>query len=98
MLFASVYPASDILKMAEDKGVELELIPIAYDAMVFFTNNDNPISGLTKEQISNIYVNNSSKYELLDLKEKYQDCMTNGIYENALKINPYTFGIFKKLN
>ena len=45
-----------------------------------------------------IYVNNSSKYELLDLKEKYQDCMTNGIYENALKINPYTFGIFKKLN
>ncbi len=59
MLFASIYPASDILKMAEDSGVELELIPIAYDAMVFFTNNDNPIKGLTKEQISNIYVNDA---------------------------------------
>ncbi len=59
MLFASVYPASDILKMAEDKGVELELIPIAYDAMIFFTNKDNPATGLTKEQISNIYVNNA---------------------------------------
>ena len=59
MLFASVYPASDILKMAEDKGVELELIPIAYDAMIFFTNKDNPATGLTKEQISNIYVNDA---------------------------------------
>ncbi len=59
MLFASVYPASDILAMAEEKGVELELIPIAYDAMIFFTNADNAATGLTKEQISNIYVNDA---------------------------------------
>ena len=59
MLFASVYPASDILKMSEEKGVELELIPIAYDAMIFFTNKDNPIEGLTKSQISDIYVDNA---------------------------------------
>lgn len=59
MLFASVYPASDILKMAEEKEIELELIPIAYDAMIFFTNKDNPATGLTKEQISNIYVNDA---------------------------------------
>jgi len=59
MSFASVYPASDILKMAEEKGVELELIPIAYDAMIFFTNKNNSASNLTSEQISNIYVNNA---------------------------------------
>lgn len=59
MLFASVYPASDILALAGEKGVELELIPIAYDAMVFFTNADNPATGLTKAQISDIYVNNA---------------------------------------
>ena len=59
MLFASVYPASDILALAEEKGVTLELIPIAHDAMVFFTNRDNPATGLTSEQISNIYVNNA---------------------------------------
>ncbi len=59
MLFASVYPASDILKMAEEKGVELELIPIAYDAMIFFTNKENPIAGLTKEQITDIYVHDA---------------------------------------
>ena len=59
MLFASVYPASDILKLAKEKGVELELIPIAYDAMIFFTNASNPAKGLTKEEISNIYVNDA---------------------------------------
>lgn len=59
MLFASVYPASDILKMAEERQVELELIPIAYDAMIFFTNADNSAEGLTKEQITNIYVNDA---------------------------------------
>lgn len=59
MSFASVYPASDILKMADEKGIELELIPIAYDAMIFFTNKDNSIEGLTSEQISDIYVNNA---------------------------------------
>ncbi|MBQ6999240.1 MAG: substrate-binding domain-containing protein [Clostridia bacterium] len=59
MLFASVYPASDIMAMASEKGVELELIPIAYDAMIFFTNIENPSKGLTKEQITDIYVNNA---------------------------------------
>lgn len=59
MLFASVYPASDILNLAKEKGVELELIPIAYDAMIFFTNAENPATNLTKEQITNIYVNDA---------------------------------------
>ncbi len=58
MIFASVYPASDILEMAKEKNVEIELIPIAYDAMIFFTNAENPAEGLTKEQITDIYVNN----------------------------------------
>ncbi len=61
MLFASVYPANDILALAKEKGVELDLIPIAYDAMIFFTNANNPATNLTKEQISEIYVNN--KYD-----------------------------------
>lgn len=61
MIFASVYPHKDILQMAEDAGVELELIPIAYDAMVFFTNSENSIDGLTTQQITDIYV--SDAYE-----------------------------------
>ncbi len=61
MIFASVYPASDILELAKSKGVEIELIPIAYDAMIFFTNAENDIKGLTTEQITEIYVNNTYK-------------------------------------
>lgn len=59
MIFASVYPAKDVLALAEENGVELELVPIAYDAMIFFTNMDNPVNGLTKKQISDIYVSNN---------------------------------------
>lgn len=59
MLFASVYPASDIIEFAKERDVELELIPIAYDAMIFFTNVENPANGITKDDITNIYVNNS---------------------------------------
>lgn len=59
MIFVSHQPASDIAQLTEEKGVELELIPIAYDAMVFFTNADNPIEGLTQEEISNLYLNNA---------------------------------------
>ena len=58
MIFASVYPASDVLELAKENGVEIELVPIAYDAMVFFTNIENSAENLTSEQITNIYVDN----------------------------------------
>ena len=59
MIFASVAPASDVLALAKEKSVELELVPIAHDAMIFFTNADNSINGLTIKQLSDIYVNNN---------------------------------------
>lgn len=59
ILFISTKPTEDTLAKAKAAGVELELIPIAYDAMVFFTNGENPIDGLTMEQIRDIYVDNS---------------------------------------
>lgn len=57
-IIASVYPAEDILALAKENNVELELIPIAYDAMIFFTNADNSAKGLTQPQITDIYVDN----------------------------------------
>ena len=43
-----------------------------------------------------IYANNSSETYLLELSKKYEDCLTNRIYENELKIEPYSYGIFTK--
>lgn len=59
LLFIASKPTRDILDRAEAAGVELEFIPIAYDAMVFFSNGENPVEGLTSVQIKDIYVNNA---------------------------------------
>lgn len=59
LLFIAAKPTQDTIDKAAQAGVELEFIPIAYDAMVFFTNGENPVDGLTGEQIKNIYVDNA---------------------------------------
>ena len=56
VLFAATLPSEELKAQAEAAGVELECVPIAYDAMVFFTNGANSIDGLTQKQIQDIYV------------------------------------------
>lgn len=58
-LIISTKPTEDTLKKAKAAGVTLELTPIAHDAMVFFTNGQNSIAGLSSQQIRSIYVDNS---------------------------------------
>lgn len=55
-LFAATLPSEDLKDLAKQSGVELTCVPIAYDAMVFFTNKENSITGLTRQQIQDIYV------------------------------------------
>ena len=59
LLFVAAPPSEAIVAEAKAAGVELELIPIAYDAMVFFTNGENPVAGLTSAQITEIYTKNT---------------------------------------
>ena len=40
---------------AKDKGVELEIIPATSSAFVFIVNTENPVDGLTFEEIQKIY-------------------------------------------
>lgn len=54
-LILVTYPSEDEKKLAEDKGVELEIVPIVKEAFVFFVNKDNPVENLTLSQIQNIY-------------------------------------------
>ena len=49
-LFAATLPSEELKAQAEAAGVELEYIPIAYDAMVFFTNAENSVTGLTQSK------------------------------------------------
>ncbi len=48
-------PSDAQLAYAKEKGVELKLVPIGYEAFVFFVNRQNPVESLTQEQIRSIY-------------------------------------------
>lgn len=54
-LIVVTQPSEDELAYAKQKGVELEVIPVVYDAFVFMVNEENPVNNLSIEQIQNIY-------------------------------------------
>ena len=48
-------PSDEEKQLAKDKGVELDLTPVAKDGFVFITHRNNPVESLTIEQIQDIY-------------------------------------------
>ncbi len=48
----------EMLKYAEEKNVKLKFIPIADEALIFFTGTKNKVDNITTEQLHDIYVNN----------------------------------------
>lgn len=48
-------PSKEQKAYAEQKGVELEYVPVGLEAFVFFVNKNNPIENLTADQIRSIY-------------------------------------------
>lgn len=52
-------PTDEVEELAESEGAELEYIPISNEALVFFTNGQNPAENITSEQIKSIYVDNA---------------------------------------
>ena len=54
-IFFGVRPSEAQLQMAKEAGVELVLTPIGKEAFVFFVNENNPVDGLTSEQLREIY-------------------------------------------
>ncbi|MCL1898119.1 MAG: substrate-binding domain-containing protein [Micrococcales bacterium] len=48
-------PSEGELAAAEAAGVELEVIPIVKDALVFLDNTANPVTGLSQQQVKDIY-------------------------------------------
>ncbi len=49
-------PSDEELALAAQNGVTLVKKPVCYDAFVFITHKDNPVNGLTVEQIQKIYI------------------------------------------
>ncbi len=55
-----VAPSEEQLAYAKEKGVELEFVPIGREAFVFIVNQNNPVNGLTCDEIRGIY---AGKYQ-----------------------------------
>lgn len=54
-LILVTYPSEDEQRLAQEQGVELEIVPIVKEAFVFFVNKNNPVENLTLNQIQSIY-------------------------------------------
>jgi phosphate transport system substrate-binding protein len=48
-------PSEEELKLAKEKGMELEVVPVVKEAFVFLVNKQNPVDALTVKQIQDIY-------------------------------------------
>lgn len=63
-IFFGAMPSAEQKKLAEEAGKTLVMTPIGKEAFVFFVSGENPVDGLTSEQIRDIYsgkTNNWSK-------------------------------------
>ena len=54
-MILSVPLSADQKKAAEEKGIELEMVPVSAEGFTFVVNLENPVDGLTQEQIRKIY-------------------------------------------
>jgi phosphate transport system substrate-binding protein len=54
-ILLSVDFSDELLKMAEENGVNLVQLPVTREAFVFLINSNNPVQSLTQEQIKAIY-------------------------------------------
>ena len=56
-------PSEEIMQMAREQGITLEMTPIGRDALVFITNINNPVSSLSDAQIRDIYSGRIVKWD-----------------------------------
>ena len=74
-------PSEDQLAMAEEAGMELHLTPIGREAFVFFVNSENPVTGLTVEEIQKIYTGEITNWR--DVGGRFQKILAYQRAENS---------------
>lgn len=83
-------PSKDQLALAEAAGVQLHLTPIGREAFVFFVNSENPVKGLSVEQIQGIYTGAITNWRELGGKNQrirpYQRAENSGSQSALLRL------------
>lgn len=89
-LILVTYPSEDEQKMAEEKGIDLEIVPIVKEAFVFFVNKNNPIENLSLSQIQNIYSGRTKNWKDVGGEDKkidaYQRPESSGSQSGMLEL------------
>jgi len=49
-------PSEEVKKLAEEKGAQLEYIPVCLEALIFIVNTETTVNDISTEEIKNIYV------------------------------------------
>lgn len=66
LILVARLPSDEEITLAEAAGVELDLRPVALDALVFVKNADNPVASLTLDQIRAVYTGDITKWSDID--------------------------------
>ena len=64
-LILVTYPSDEEFQMAADAGVELDVIPVVKDALVFLANTGNTVDNLTQDQVKDIYTGTTTNWSQL---------------------------------
>ena len=62
-LILVTYPSEEEFKMASDAGIELDVIPVVKDALVFLVNTGNTVDNLTQDQVKDIYTGTTTNWD-----------------------------------
>ncbi|MCK5252453.1 MAG: substrate-binding domain-containing protein [Thermoplasmata archaeon] len=65
LILVARMPSDSELEWADLMGVDLDIVPVAYDAFVFIVNNECSVNSLTTEQIQKIYQGKISNWSLV---------------------------------
>ena len=83
-------PSKDQLDAAAAAGRELHLTPLGREAFVFFVNSENPVAGLTVEEIQGIYTGEIKNWRELGGKNQkirpYQRAENSGSQTALLRL------------
>lgn len=84
------YPSENEFNMARENGVELEIIPVTKDALVFLVNIENPVDNISLSDIRDIYTGKISNWKTFGGADKviapYQRTTDSGSQTLLLKL------------